>query len=72
MSPALTSILTVLKGLLPALEPVAQAQVDSLIKNAEAQIIAGNNSPDIKVIETNLIGAVQAIIDIEGAKLAKI
>jgi hypothetical protein len=72
MSPALSAILAALKGLLPGLEPIAQGELDTLIKNAEAEIAAGNDSPDWKVVEENLLGAVQMILDAEGAKLAKV
>ena len=71
MSSALASILSSLKLLLPALEPLAQAQLDAYIKSVEASIMAGpGTSPDWKVVETNFLAAVQVILDTEGAKLA--
>jgi hypothetical protein len=68
---SLAAILSSLKLMLPALEPLAQAQLDGYIKGVEAQIAAsGSISPDWKMVETNLLAAVQLILDTEGAKLA--
>lgn len=70
MSTSLTAILATLKALLPALEPVAQAQIDALLVGAEAQIAAAaGTSPDFKIIEQALVAAVKVIVDAEGQRL---
>jgi hypothetical protein len=68
---ALQSVLAVLKAMLPTLEPIAQAQVDAFLVQVEGQIQAGNASPDWKLVEVALLGALKVIIDAEGQKLVK-
>lgn len=67
---ALSSLLLVLKALLPALEPTAQAALDQQLTNAEASIAAASGtSPDIKIVEEAAVAMVKAILDAEGARL---
>ena len=71
MSTSLTAILATLKALLPALEPVAQAQIDALLVSAQASISgASGTSPDWKIIESAAVTMLKSIIDAEGARLA--
>lgn len=66
----LAALLASLKGVLPILEPALAKEVDALIAQAEAALDAKVTSPDLKMVEQSIMGAVQKIVDYELAKLA--
>jgi len=68
----MTALLAALKALLPVIEPALAKEIDALLAQAESALDAKVTSPDLKLVEQCIMGAVQKIVDAELAKLGSL